>query len=369
VERLAAASLCTVPASYDELARVYGPSISAVVRRCIPWAKPWDREDVEQYILQQFVANDVIAQFDPAKVADRARDPFRALILAKATLYCRGKAQALATRYGRELSIADAEVGDGSSAWIDQVTDGAVEDDYGLDDDQALERLRAYLATRPPADGQPHLLEMFDDLAARAAAGEPVNSVVVRRKFGGTPKQAAGYLARLRAELREAARVRPAGAADEEPEPPEPELPDFEVDLGVTVLMASEVLRAADILKEASGNQVVGYWSAAEHPLAGFGRTWYLKPAKAELRRYAHLRGEKGGHYEGGHGSPVRRGLIHWLERIGGRPVPPPPRVRPAERRPRAVHFDQLEAALWQMPGSNQAKVDKMLAMARGVFT
>lgn len=358
---MAAASLCTVPASYDELARSYGPSIASVVRRCLPWVKPWDREDVEQYILGQFVANDVIAQFDPEKVAERATDPFRAFILAKVPLYCRGKAQALATHYGRELSIADAEVGDGSSAWIEQVTAGAVEDDYGLDDDQTLERLREYLAARPPAEGQPHLLEMFDDLAARAVAGEPVNSVVVRKKFGGTPRQAAGYLERLRAELREAVRMRPAGL------PEEPA--DSAVDLGVAVLPASEVLRAADVLKASPGNQVVKHWQAAGHPLAQYGKAWYLAPAKAELRRYAHLRGERGGHYEGGHGSPVRRGLIHWLERVGGRPVPPPPRVRPPERRPRAAHFERLEAALWQFPGADPAKVDKMLAMAREVFT
>jgi hypothetical protein len=367
VERLAAASPCTVPASYDELARAYGDVIAAGVRRCIPWAKPWDREDVQQYILGQLVANDVIAQFEPDKVSDRARDPFRAFIMAKVPLYCRGKAQALAVHYGRELSIADAEVGDGSSTWIEQVTGGAVEDDYGLDDDQTLERLREYLASCPPAEGQPRLLEMFDDLAARAAAGEPVNSVVVRRKFGGTPRQAAGYLERLRAELREAARMRPAELPDEEPEPAEA-AEDPEVDLGVAVLPASEVLRAADILKACPGNQVVKYWQAAGHPLAQYGRTWYLAPAKAELKRYAHLRGEKGGHYEGGHGSPVRRGLIHWLERAGGRPVPPPPRVRPPDRYPRAEHFDRLEAALWQFPGADPGKVDEVLAMARKVF-
>jgi len=364
---LAAASVFTVPASYDELARDYGYVISAGVRRCIPWARPWDQEDVAQYILAQFVANDVIAQFEPEKVSDRAKDPFRAFLMAKVPLYCRGRAQALATHYGRELSIADAEVGDGSSAWIEQVTAGAVEDDYGLDDDQTLERLREHLAACPPAEGQPHLLEMFDDLAARAAAGEPVNSVVVRKKFGGTPRQAAGYLELLRAELRAAVRTRPPAETDEEPEPESP--PDFEVDLGVAVLLASEVLRAADILKEAPGNQVVKPWQAAEHPLAQYGKTWYLAPAKAELRRYAHLRGEKGGHYEGGHGSPVKRGLIHWLERIGGRPVPPPPRVRPPDRHPRAEHFERLEAALWQFPGADAGKVDDVLAMARKVFT
>src|SRR5437762_10971831 len=93
--RLALASPCTVPASYDELARDYGASITAAVRRSIPWARPWDRDDVVQYILGQLIANDVIAQFDPVKVSDRAKDPFRAFILAKAALYSRGKGQAL----------------------------------------------------------------------------------------------------------------------------------------------------------------------------------------------------------------------------------------------------------------------------------
>jgi hypothetical protein len=324
----------------------------------MPWAKPWDREDVVQYILGQLVANNVIDQFDSSKVSDRARDPFRAVILAKAALYSRGKGQALGVHYGRELSIADAPVGDGSSTWIETVTDGAVEDDYGFaENDEMLQRLRDHLAACPPAEGQPHLLELFDEMSAAAESGRPVNSVTVRRKFGGSPRQAADYLERLRAELREAARIRPAGV------PAEPG-----VDLGVAVLPVPEVLRAADILKACPGNQVVKHWQAAGHPLAAYGRTWYLAPAKAELRQYGHLRGEKGGHYEGGHGSPVRRGLIHWLERIGGRPVSLPPRVRPAEQRPRAAHFDQLEAALWQLPGSDVAKVDKVLAMAREVF-
>lgn len=366
---MALASPIAVPASYDELARQYGGTIAAGVRRCIPWAKPWDREDVEQYILAQFVGNDVIAQFDPSKVADRAKDPFRAFIMAKVPLYCRGKAQALATHYGRELSIADAAAGDGSATWIEQVTGGAVEDDYGFaEDGEVLQRLRDHLAACPPEEGQPNLLALFDEVAGLASTGEKVNSAKVRQRFGGTPRQAAGYLARLRAELREAARMRPAEEPAEEPEPAEEEPADPEVDLGVAVLPVAEVLRAADILRECPGNQVVKHWQAAGHPLAQHGKTWYLAPAKAELRRYAHLRGEKGGHYEGGHGSPVRRGLIHWLERAGGRPVPPPPRVRPPEQRPRAVHFGRLEAALWQMPGSDEVKVDKVLAMAREVF-
>jgi len=315
----------------------------------MPWANPEDRDEIVQYILGQFVANDVIGQFRPELASDRATDPFRAFILAKAALYCRGKAQALASRYGREVSIADVSVGDGSTTWIEQVADSG--DPYAfVEDAVALEELRARLAARPPAPGQPGLLELFDELRGRVASGKTVSPTAVRKRFGIKFAEAEGYLDALREEIRAAA----AGV-------PPPPL----TDLGVAQLPPAEVLAAAELLEASAGNQVVKVWQRAGHPLAGYGKDWYLAPAKAELDRYPYLRGAKGGHYEGGHGSPVKRGLIHWLRRTATGEVPPPPR-RPAVVQD--VHYESLEAALWQIPGSDAHKVDEVLMLARKVF-
>jgi len=346
---LASAS-SVAPADFDEMARRYTSDIRSAVRRAIPWANPEDREETVQYILGQFVANDVITQFRPELASERASDPFRAFILAKAALYCRGKAQALASRYGREVYAADVQVGDGSSSWIEQVADGGPDGYAFVEDEVALEELRARLAARPPEPGQPGLLELFDELRGRVEAGQTVSVTAVRRRFGMRPGQAAGYLGMLRDEIRAAA----AG------EPPAPL-----VDLGVAQLPPDVVLAAAAALEASAGNQVVKVWQRAGHPLAAYGRTWYLEPAKAELARFAYLRGAKGGHYEGGHGSPVKRGLVHWLRRMATGEVPPPP------RRPAVVqdeHFEALEAALWQIPGSDAHKVDEVLMLARRVF-
>ena len=92
-------------------------------------------------------------------------------------------------------------------------------------------------------------------------------------------------------------------------------------------------------------------WQKAEHPLAGAGKDWYVPWAKQELAWYPHLRGDKGGHYEGGHGSSVKRGLIHRLERLMTGEQPPAPKRRPCQGRPE-TWLDRAEAALWGAPGA-----------------
>ena len=323
------------------------------MRRAIPWAKPWDREDVAQYILGQLVLNDVIGQYDPDFTGRNGRPvSFRSFILAKASLYCRGRSQALATHYGRELSIADAPVGDGSSSWVEQVADEGADAYAFLDDADALESLRGQLAARPPAPGQPGLLDLFDELRVRVDKGKPVSTSAVRKRFKLNAVQAAGYLEELRAELRSAVAQRPGEAL---------------ADLGVARLPAHEVQAAADLLKAAEGNQVVKVWERAGHRLAGYGKTWYLAPAKAELVRYGYLRGARGGHYEGGHGSPVKRGLIHWLERMATGKTPPPPMPDP-EPDVQETWLDMAEAALWRAPGATLEQIESALELIKMMF-
>jgi hypothetical protein len=350
------------PASYDELAERYSRDIKAVISLCLRWAKPYDREDVYQYILGQFVANDVIAQYKPGHLSERTGQvtTFRAFILAKVRLYCHGKSDALLKHYGRELSIADVAVGDGTETWIASVTDGDGWDTYpSLADSEVLDRLRAHLAACPPREGQPGLLELFDELAGRVAEGRPVTEGTVRRQFGMDQDSAAAYLAELRAELRAAVAHGPVPAL-----PPRPVVPTFDVD--GTALTEPELKEAITLLKEATGNQVLRTWDRAGHPLAARGKDWYVPWAKAELAWFPALRGTKGGHYAGGHGSPVKRALIHRLERVlSGEGVPDPaaPAARPARE-----HYDELEAALWKMPGATPARVDAALAAARSAW-
>lgn len=349
---MATASLAA-PDSYEELGREYGGDIAQAVRRSMPWASPQDREDVVQYILQQLVKNDVISQYKPGTMGRNARPvSFKAFILAKAALYCRYKRQSLATHYAREMAIGDASVGDGSSSWIEQVADTAGEFAW-LDDEEALEALRRQLADAPPAPGQPGLVDLFDELTDRVDRGMDVNVGSVSKKFGLPRADAEGYLTRLRNELRGITSLRPGEQL---------------VDLGPVRMPARRVQAAADALKSAAGNQVLKYWRLAGlDELLPLGTQWYLAPAKRELDLFPQLRGTRGGHYEGGHGSPVKRGLIHWLERqVTGEPDPTPEQAGATV--PGPVHYDLLEAALWRMPGSEAVKVDEVLELAKKVF-
>jgi hypothetical protein len=341
-------AVADVPSDYDELARRYLADIRAVVRRRIPWAQPCDVDDVVQDILRRFQVTDVIGQYNPEFVSGRSHKtvPFRSFILAKVPLYCRGKAERLATVWHREPLIANAPAGDGSSTWIEAVAEAPV-DLAGLDDGAALARLRAALADRPALPGSPGPLALFDELAERVAAGKPVTGKVLARRYRTEPEMADSWLAQLRDELRAAAagdyRSARGGARE----------------FGGVWLSGSQLREAARLLREAPGNQVVRVWERGGHPLARAGRIWYLRPAKAELAAYPQLRGDRGGHYEGGHGSPVKRGLIHWLERQAGemdQPAPPDPA------------WAVLETALGALPGATGELVADAMAVVAAMF-
>jgi hypothetical protein len=299
-------ALLAAPGDWDELYRLYGDDVRAVVRRRLPWARPWDQDDIVQHIFQQFRKNDVIGQYDPGYVSERTGGAvsFRSFLLAKVPLYCRGLSQRLSKISARELLIADAPGPDGVTPWIEHVADEPWPGFGDLADSEVLARIREKLASRPSPAGQPGLLALFDDLAARAGDGQPVTGRFLARKYQVPEHEGAGYLARLREELRVAAsgdfRVARVGG----------------IEAGGLWLSPDQLRAAAKALRDSPGNQVVRVWERAGHPLAASGQKWYLAPAKRELGLFPHLRPAKGGHYAGGHPSPVKAGLIHWLERI-----------------------------------------------------
>lgn len=340
----------SAPADYDELARRYGNDIKASVHRCLPWASPQDRDNTVQYILQQFIARDVIKLYRPDYVSTRptqngARVSFRSFILGQVPVYCRGQGEALRRHHSRELAIADVAVGDGSTTWIEGVPDESFPGSAEM-----LDRLRAHLAERPAPESGPSLVALFEDLASRHDEGHPVSEAGVRRRFHLDEATAAGRLAELRRELRTAVARRPGEPV---------------YDVAGMSLTAKMVRWAIDLLNGAPGNQVVKVWERAGHPLAELGKTWYVPWAKQELSWFPELRGTKGGHYEGGHGSPVKRALIHRLERLltGEQPPASPLQTRPAQAG--EEHYDNLEAALWQVPGSTPQRVDDALALVK----
>lgn len=337
-----------VPADYEELARRYGNDIKAAVHRCLAWASPQDQDNIVQYILQQFLARDVISLYNPEFVSERpdqhgSRVSFRSFLLGQVPTYCRGQGEALRRHYGREVAIADVAVGDGRSTWIEGVPDDSFTGPADL-----LDRLRAHLAERPAPETGPPLVALFDDLAGRAAEGRAVTEAGIGRRFRLDAATAAERLAELRRELRTAVARRPGEPV---------------YDVGGMSLTAKTLQWGIDLLKGAPGNQVFQFWDRAGHPLAELGKTWYVPWAKQELSWFPQLRGTPGGHHVGGHGSPVKRALIHRLERVLSGEQPPATPLQ-ARRRPAGQeHYDNLEAALWQMPGSTPQRVDDALAL------
>lgn len=315
--------------------------------------RPEDQQDVLQYILSRFVARDVIAMYDPAFVSARAPDgvSFRSFILGQVPTYCRGLGQSYSKHYGREMAIADVPVGDGHQRWVEGVAAGNGWDKYpSLADADLLARLRERLASRPDHGDGPSSAELLDHLAARAEQGrDPARGLA--RHFGVDEQTAAARLADLRAELQ-------AAVSRKHPEPA--------VEVAGTELTLSQVRSAVAALRESPGNQVLKVWQKAGHPLAAVGKDWYVPWAKQELAWYPHLRGEKGGHYEGGHGSPVKRGLIHRLERLltGEQPPAPKPVVKDVPE----TWLDMTEAALWRAPGATLEQIENALELIREMF-
>lgn len=346
------AGACVAPADYDQFAREHTSTIRAVARRMLGSdVQPADIDEVVQDITEKLIINDVIGQYRPGTISGHTgrQVTFKAFLSRKAELYCRWKRDTLNTRKGREPLIADTEVRENVS-WAEMFGGQQIDDYRFLDDDEVYQRLRAHLTGVLP-EGDESLAEMMDKLAAVVDRGGFVNVTSARAASGGgTYEQARTNLADLRAALAQA--VKGAGVE-----------PRFQV--GPMMLTLTQVQQAIDLLCEAPGNRVLPVFAAAGHPLAKAGKTWYLDFAREEQARYPELKGRKGGHYQGGHGSPVKAAMVHRLRRIlndadpaghENNPVPGPSAPRPA---------DELEAAARAM-GASDEQLAQMLAVLRG---
>lgn len=339
-------AVCTVPADYNELDRVYRPEITTMVWKQLgAYAQHADIEDGVQYILDRFRTNKVIEQYDPSVVSSYNHKPvtFAAFIKAKIALYCRGLRETLQKRRGRELLVIDTPVETGGERWIDSLA-GQVDDYPSLSDSEVLQRLREGLGRCAPPAGGPSLVSIFDAMTARHAEGQPMTAHAMRKQLGARDTAEAGeWLAELREALRVVASPR-------------------RYEVGGMLLSSADVRAAIDALKGSQGNRVLPAFVDAGHPLAAAGKTWYLQFAASTRAKYPECRVGKGGHYEGGHFGGVKAQLIYGLEMLIG--AEPAPVAEREERKAWAV----LAALIGRLPGATPDKTDTILELARQVL-
>lgn len=391
-------AVCAAPADYAELFLQYNDDIRRVVWRQLgSRAQPADVDDGVQYIVQQLMPRPaasagrpaklgVIAEYEPGHVSDFNNKPvtFKAFLLAKVALYCRGIAETLGKRAGRELLLVGD---DGALPWLDLVT--GTSDEYpSLADGEVVARLRDALAACAPAPGCEPVLPLFDALSEQFASGRTVSAAAVRRKFGKTPEQAEAWLGELRAALREVA-AEALHPAEPVTVPPEPALAaPSEADewlaglheaapaevtfmLGGLRLTATEVRAAVDALKAAKGNRVLPAFKDTGHRLAEAGKTWYLVFADEVMQAYPELRTPVRRHAEG-HFGRVKQALIFGLERfLDAVPVAAPvddpvsEAVPEVTAMPSAALWADLESALTRLPGFDGGRVEAALEAVR----
>jgi hypothetical protein len=360
-------AVCVAPADYAELFIEYGDEIRRVVWRQLgTLAKPADVDDGVQYIIGQFMNADVIGQYQPGTISGFNHRPvtFKAFIMAKVALYCRGLRESIGRRAGRELLLIDTTVGDdGSMPWLDLL--GGISDEYpSLADHDAMDRLRAALGAFAPAPGSEPVLPLFDALAEQFASGKTVSAAAVRKKLGKSQAETDAWMAELRGALREVTSVKRALPAPMPALAPKPsddawmaelrEIASGEVTFGLggMQLTGTEVRAAAEALKAAKGNRVLPAFKDTGHKLAGAGKTWYLSFAETVMQAHPELRTPPRRHAEG-HFGRVKQALIYGLELLAdGVPVaeavvvPVPEPVVPA-----ADLWAELESVLARLPG------------------
>jgi hypothetical protein len=313
----------------------YGAEIRGLVRvKLGPVAQPGDIDDAMQYIFQQFMVNDVLGQYKPGYVSDYTGRPvsFRAFIMAKVPLYCKGIRETFGRRRGRELQFLD-QPGTETSCALDVI--GAVTDEYPSLADGDMDALRERLAGYAPGPDGESVLPLFEALAARFEQGQSVSAAAVRRQFGKTKDEANAWFETLKDALRDvpaesSVPVSPAVSED-------PAAPAWFSGLGIAVdggyllgglvLSAYEVRAAADALKLSNGNQVLRAFKDFSHRLAGSGKTWYLAFAEQVMRAHPELRNPPMRHCDG-HFGRVKRALIWGLEELVG----DEPEVMPAPK-------------------------------------
>jgi hypothetical protein len=374
-------AVCVAPADYGELYLEYGSDIKRVVWRQLgTLAKPSDVDDGVQYIIQQFMAADVIAQYRPGTISEFNKKPvtFKAFIMAKVALYCRGLRESIGRRAGRELLLIDTTVGDdGSMPWLDLL--GGTSDEYpSLADGDALERLRAALEAFVPAPGSEPVLPLFDALAEQFASGRTVSAAAVRKKLGKSQADTEAWMEELRGALREITSVShplpvpvPESAVTPADDPWTAELRDIasgEVtfELGGLRLSGAEVRAAAEALKASKGNRVLPAFKDTGHRLAEAGKTWYLGFAETVMQAHPELRTPARRHAEG-HFGRVKQALIYGLELLAaGVPVSEPvveavavPVV------PSAELWAELEGVLTRFPGFDADATEAALEAVR----
>ena len=341
-------AVCVAPADYGDLFLEYGEDIRRVVWRQLgPSARHADVDDGVQYILQQFIKNDVIGQYKPGTVSDFNHKPvtFKAFILAKVALYCRGLRESAGRRLGRELQVID------SDDWREP---GTADEYPALSESEDLQRLRVVLASRTMSSGRP-LLPLFDALADRFADGRRIDPGSVSRKLGVTREEADAWFAELQSALREASSPR-------------------RYELGGLLLSAPQVRAAIDALRSCTGNRVLPAFQRAGHPLQEAGKAWYLVFAAKVMAEYPETRTAKGGHYPGGHFGRVKAALIYGLEKLlGDDAVPIAPPALPAPPRLRALPpaqadpWQELTALLARVPGLDEDAGQAVFEFARAL--
>jgi DNA-directed RNA polymerase specialized sigma24 family protein len=328
---------CTAPADYGELFLQFGDDIRRLVWRQLgPGAQRDDADDGVSYIIERLMATGAIEQYDPGRISEFTQRPvkFKAFIMAKVALYCRGLRETLSRRQGRELLVIDSAFGDSESTQGPWEALLAVSDEYPALDGDVLDRLREELAVRENTPGRAPVLPLFDALAERFAAGGRVSVEAMRRKFGMDAEGIAIWFAELREALHDIGCHQETRPVPVQPVPavlsvPEPE---GEFELGGVRLTGAEVAAAAAALRASKGNRVLPAFKDAGHKLAEAGKTWYLDFAERVMRAHPELRTEKGGHWAGGHFGRVKNALIYGLEELAGmleesqaaEEVPPP---------------------------------------------
>jgi hypothetical protein len=324
------AAACTAPADYGDLFIEYGSEIRTMVRTQLgSVAQPGDVDDGVQYILGQFIRNDVIAQFQPGYINDYNHKPttFRAFIKNKVALYCRGLRESIARQQGRELQVLGNENSEAAYA-LDVI--GAVSDEYPSLAGEGMDLLREKLAGRTSPDGE-DVLPLFEVLAQRFERGQSVSAAAVRKEFGKTRAEADAWFASLKDALRDV----PAEAPEPESEPSEAEkaaawfrrlyeTASGQFTLGGVAMTADEARRALEALRATRGNQVLRAFKDAVHPLAEAGKTWYLAFADDVMDNYPELRAPVRRHADG-HFGRVKYALVAGLEILLGDVTEPEP--------------------------------------------
>jgi hypothetical protein len=345
------------------------------------------REDIEDsvsYIFQQVIANDVIGQYSADVISEHTGSlvSFRAFLMHKVALYCRGLRENLVRRNGRELMLLDAPAGDGESPVLADVTlVAAVTDEYPSLVGAGIDLLRERLALNEGVPGRAPVVALFEAVAAAFEAGKSISAKSLRGQFGLNEEGITLWFRELRDSLREVTgRAARTVAPELDTGPVAEELPPDEevaawfadlrkaaglepqVELGGLALTTGEVREAAEILQEAPGNRVQPVWARAGHRLGDAGKTWYLAFADDVMTRHPDLRTAPRRHSEG-HFGRVKQALIHGLFELVNDVPEPVARPAPAAGLDVAP-WHEFDRVLRQLPGVDAARADDILTAA-----